>query len=357
MYDNSKETPEDKTELIIQLLKNYEKMNLENLNREFEKLDANKEEILKNRNYLEILVADTSLLFEGQERLHQGQDDLREGQGVIHLGQEVTNEEIILLHQRIDELIELQKKLITSQGIGDFVREPLQELSPSKEVLKQIEVRDTEIEKLKSQLSQTTNVEPEVNIDYLLQLANTQYYAKEFHNAIKNYDIILNEDSRNENALNNKGRALQALNQYEESIMVFDRLLEVNPRNLDALTIKPMILQSLGKYQESVIWFEKALEVNPTEIHSLLGIGDVHHMSGQYQEAIIWYDKTLQTYPDNQRALDSKQRSLEKLNQSQPTPPPVPVDRCSLRGPGVDLHDCNFYDTYFSSIVHGTKIF
>lgn len=64
IYENSKDSPPDKTEQILKILKNYEQMNERDLELEFRKLDENKDEIIKNQDYLKQLVSETSEILE-----------------------------------------------------------------------------------------------------------------------------------------------------------------------------------------------------------------------------------------------------------------------------------------------------
>ena len=59
IYENSRDSPEEKNAQLLIALQNFEKMNKEQLQKQFEIMQENKNEILKNREYLKQLVVDT----------------------------------------------------------------------------------------------------------------------------------------------------------------------------------------------------------------------------------------------------------------------------------------------------------
>ena len=292
LYDNSKGSPEDRTAQVLALLQNYEKMNEQRLKQEFEKLEENKEEILKNRSYLESLVSDTSIILENQV---------------------VASKERAEINEKLDSLIALQKQQISNQGIGTKVQvEKKDEISPSSELLKQIDDRNKEIEKLRSQVQQLTNEKPVIDVEYLLQLANTHYYSGEPEKALNIYDEILEDNPRNADVLLYKGLILQDLGKPQEALTWYEKVLNENPRDIDAMFNMATVFYELGQTQEALTWYEKVLNENPQDVDALTQKGFIFYELGQTQESLIWIDKALQIDPNFEFALELRSIILEE---------------------------------------------
>ena len=287
LYDNSKGTEEDKTQQILLLLQNYENMNEKRLAQEFEKLQENKDEILKNRDYLEQLVSDTSIILEYSERADEKLDEI------------LKNQEIIFVH------LGIEKQIVPGKIV---------EIPP--EALKEIEENDKEIDRLKSEIAQFPySQEPEEDIDYLLKLATTHFYSQEYQKAIALYDLVLDEVPNDVNALNNKGASIFKLGEYWKAIVWFDKALEIDPEYVGALTNKGASLFKLGEYREAIVSYDKALEINPEYVSALTNKGLALNRLVEYREAIVWYDKTLEIDPEYLNALNNKGIALDNLGE------------------------------------------
>ena len=203
LYDNSKGTPEDRTSQVLILLKNYENMNEKRLKQEFEKLEENKQEIFKNRDYLEQLVSDTSLILQDTSELKDRHDKAEAERKTI-----LEQQKVIMIALGIEPTLKLEK-----------------EINIPHEQLQKIEDQNKEIVRLNKLIEELTNEAPKIDIDYSLHLANTYAYAGEPQEAIKIYDKILEIEPHNPNAL--EGRKLVYTNQFltEEIVEMDSRIL------------------------------------------------------------------------------------------------------------------------------------
>ena len=52
--------------------------------------------------------------------------------------------------------------------------------------------------------------------------------------------------------INNKGVALQNLNQYQQAIDAYDNAIRINPNYADAYCGKGVALQNLNQYQQAI---------------------------------------------------------------------------------------------------------
>ena len=105
MYENSKDSPEDKTKQILILLQKMENMQEEKLENFCRNLEQNKILILENQNYLKEISTDTSIILN---KLDQAQ---KERNNIVNDVQKVQNT-LEKLYEKIEKL-ELQEDIKT----------------------------------------------------------------------------------------------------------------------------------------------------------------------------------------------------------------------------------------------------
>lgn len=99
MYENSRDTPEDKTEQILQLLKEMEQMNDEKLEKFCSGLEENKELILENQDYLKKISQDTSIIIDKIDSMQKDVVEVKEDVKVVKQDQKKILE---LLKDKLD---------------------------------------------------------------------------------------------------------------------------------------------------------------------------------------------------------------------------------------------------------------
>ena len=185
--------------------------------------------------------------------------------------------------------------------------------------------------------------------DQAFDSKNQAFYddaISQHESAITFFDMVLDEDPTNINALEAKGISLHEIADltgdvkfYEESILVYDIILEIEPNYPSALAGKgnslvyagyiygddhpytqqglelqkqafqidpndPYILNEyannlaeLGKYGKAIALYDKMLEIDPNDISALNNKGVALIDQGHYEEAIPYFEKALELDP------------------------------------------------------------
>lgn len=136
-----------------------------------------------------------------------------------------------------------------------------------------------------------------------------------YKEAITYFDKVLKIDPKNIDALNGNGVAFLSLGQPNTATSYFDKALKIDQKNTDALNGKGIVLYSLGKHKASLTYFDKALKINPNEVTALMFKGLYYFEGGKYKTALTYFDKVLKIDPKNKDAYDSKQATLQFINE------------------------------------------
>jgi tetratricopeptide (TPR) repeat protein len=91
---------------------------------------------------------------------------------------------------------------------------------------------------------------------------NKQEREKNFKEAIKCFDKVIEVNPKHSNAYNNKGSVLLESGWHEEASRCIYKSLELNPKNENALNNRGRILATSGKFSEAVEYYNKALEID-----------------------------------------------------------------------------------------------
>jgi tetratricopeptide (TPR) repeat protein len=149
----------------------------------------------------------------------------------------------------------------------------------------------------------------------LLNKGNEALEKEKYKEAIKYFDKVLKIEPKNTDALNGKGVAFLSLGQYNTATSYFDKVLKIEPKNTDALNGKGAVLYFSGKHKTSLTYFDKVLKINPNEITALLFKGFYYVEGGKYKTSLTYFDKVLKIDPKNKDAYDSKQSTLQLINE------------------------------------------
>ena len=157
-------------------------------------------------------------------------------------------------------------------------------------------------------------------ISALFLQANACLEDEYFSESIQFYDLILKIDSKNIDALIDKGTTLQILGQIKLSIRCFDKALEISPNNIDALINKGSALHLDEKYLEAITCYETVLKIDKQCSMALaykgLSLGEL----GNLTEAINYFKKALSVDRYCTIAQISKETAQNLLNSSNPKP-------------------------------------
>lgn len=115
----------------------------------------------------------------------------------------------------------------------------------------------------------------------------------QYENALILYDKIIAKDSRNVDALMNKGVTLHSMNHLERSLQTYQMVLDISPRNVDALVNMGATLHSMKKFDDAIKCYDSALEINPNNVIALTYKGISLGEKGDIKDAIKLFKKSL----------------------------------------------------------------
>jgi len=138
-------------------------------------------------------------------------------------------------------------------------------------------------------LSYAMNVQTDKILSQAYEFAEDGNYS----DALRLYDLILQEESDNINALVDKGATLQNMGKIKQAISLYDKILAIAPDNLNALLNKGAALHTNQKYLQAIECYDKALKVDKRCTMALaykgLSLGEM----GNLEDAIRHFKKAL----------------------------------------------------------------
>ena len=166
-------------------------------------------------------------------------------------------------------------------------------------------------------------------LDYL-KLALEASIAKQYKEAILNYDKIIELDPKNSaiyrwraeaktqlgwndaaiddysrmielnpcmDAYETRGKAFFKLKRHRQAIADFGKMIEIDPDVPFGYIERGETLYALGQYKEAIVDFSKAIDINPDELYLYSRLGEIMYKSGQYKENIANYFETINMNP------------------------------------------------------------
>lgn len=106
-----------------------------------------------------------------------------------------------------------------------------------------------------------------------------------------------------------------ALNKFDAALSYFDRVLEIDSHNFAALNNKCLSFNGLGKFNDAIDGFDQILYEDSQFYFSLIGKGESLYFLEYYDSAIDYFNRALEINPNNDSALYGKSKALNKLEQ------------------------------------------
>ncbi len=164
---------------------------------------------------------------------------------------------------------------------------------------------DAMIDKALGYLLRAKGIHPQYRNVYLL-LGNAYFFKKNFPEAIKNYEMVLNIDPSNQEGGNNlaialreQGRELgEKQNDLDGSIRYLKRSYQLNSEDPETVRLLGVSHGIAGQTQEALPYFKKASELNPKVAMNWLNLALVYEQLGDVQNAQIYKDKALSLDPN-----------------------------------------------------------
>jgi len=133
-----------------------------------------------------------------------------------------------------------------------------------------------------------------------------------FDDALKSYDAALEINSQSEKTLLQKARLLFDLKRYSESALALDRILEIDSKNVEALVERGSVFDVQGLSAEALSYFSKAVEISPHNIMARRYLGRKLTNMGECDRAIQIIDDGLKIDACDDELLYLKGFALQK---------------------------------------------
>jgi tetratricopeptide (TPR) repeat protein len=145
-------------------------------------------------------------------------------------------------------------------------------------------------------------------------------YARQYQEAIADYDFALRLDPHYALAYNNRGVAYFNLEEYQKAIADYDRAIQLDPQFALAYGNRGVAYFNLKEYQKAIADFDQAQWLNPTKgspyyvkkasVYNLRGT--TYFNLEEYQKAIADYDRAIQL--DHKNAALYNKRGVAYFN-------------------------------------------
>jgi hypothetical protein len=150
---------------------------------------------------------------------------------------------------------------ITPDTLGRYVYDKVTSEYPNQKPIRKVSTSgDIILAKIKP--TKEKNKEKEFNQDGELKSGNTFFAADEYRQAISSYNLVLQNNPKNIDAWNNKGKVYEKLIMYEDALQCFNRAIEINSKDDVLWYNKGNILTKLNRYSDSLKCYESAINVN-----------------------------------------------------------------------------------------------
>ena len=134
-----------------------------------------------------------------------------------------------------------------------------------------------------------------------------------YEEAIENYNIALELETKNEEIWNNKGYAFFMIGLYDEAIACYDRSIEINPGYKPAWYNKGYTLHSIGRLEDAVECYRVALKYDDTDEVLWNNLGNALYNLGKYDESIPYFVKSIEANPNYEIAWNNIGNALDRM--------------------------------------------
>ncbi len=128
-------------------------------------------------------------------------------------------------------------------------------------------------------------------LEVSFELAQELFEEEHYDEAIFYYDIVLEIDSTDFDALYGKAFSLDSIGKHDEAISFYDKVLEIDSTDFDALNGKALALDNIGKHEEAILFYDMVLEIDSADIDALFGKALSLESLGREEEAISNLEK------------------------------------------------------------------
>ncbi len=151
--------------------------------------------------------------------------------------------------------------------------------------------------------------------------ANLLIKMKRYSDAVDSFDRIIQLDSTNAKAYNDRALILSGrMRQDEEALNSLDTALQIEPNNANTWFNKGMILEKVNRNSEALEAYGKATTLDPSLDRAWYRQGHVLMLTENYEEALQSLEKAKELNPNNSEALNDIGLVQTELNSANDDP-------------------------------------
>lgn len=142
------------------------------------------------------------------------------------------------------------------------------------------------------------------NRDKSFKAGTEAYNAKNYEEAVKQFQIVVEVDPKQDVAFANLGNSLNALKRYEEAAAAYQKASQLKPTVAAYQNNLGLAYGGLQKMDEAKTAFEAAATIDPTKAGEyLFNEGAMYYNNSDFPKANEAFKKTLAADPNNKGAL------------------------------------------------------
>lgn len=134
------------------------------------------------------------------------------------------------------------------------------------------------------------------------RLAETYFFHKDYDNAIKYYQELVNIEPENIDWLYNIAVCYSNLNNQEKVLEYYKKAVELDPQNKEFLYKIAHTEFNNQNYEDAVIYYEKIIEIDETELDAIEFITRSLLFLKDYENLVLYGKKWIALEPDNEEA-------------------------------------------------------
>ncbi len=162
-------------------------------------------------------------------------------------------------------------------------------------------------------------VEIKETADEYRKNGNEFYYKKDYHSAIKCYDMAISIDNNYSPAYYNRGLAHYNMQEYDKAIEYYTKAIKINPKIKEAYLSRGIAYYTKCDYDKAIEDYSKVIKIQPDNKSAYNNRGNAYFYKKEYNRAIRDYNKTIEIEPNNGIAHCNRANvyyNMKKYNES-----------------------------------------
>jgi tetratricopeptide (TPR) repeat protein len=142
---------------------------------------------------------------------------------------------------------------------------------------------------------------PRNNYAYFLR-GEIKMITREFEGALADTEMALKlapKVTGVEKVYSNRGAIFQFNGRDDEALADFEKAISINPNYAPPHNGRGVVLEKKGKPDEAILSFNRSIELNPQGAAAYIGRGDIRFQRSELDAALSDFSKVLELYPDD----------------------------------------------------------